>query len=87
MYTIEDMQRIFLNNGTSVVYTAVLNNGNERRNVEFSQSGSNVVAYEKETDLIHQLILPDGISRIDDLLNGHEVSFRISTEETAKYYL
>ena len=87
MYTIEDMQRHVLDNGTKVMYTAVLNNGNARRSVEFSQSGPNIVAYEKETDLIHHLNLPNGINGIEDLLNGHEVSFRISTEETAKHYL
>ena len=61
--------------------------GEERRFVEFSQSGPNIVAYEKETDLIHHLNLPEGINRIEDLLNGHEVAFRISIEETAKHYL
>ena len=87
MYTIEDMQCHHLNNGINVVYTAVLSNGEERRFVEFSQSGSNIVAYEKETDLIHHLNLPEGINRIEDLLNGHEVAFRISIEESAKHYL
>ena len=87
MYTIEDMRCHHLNNGINVVSPAVLSNGEERRFVEFSQSGPNIVAYEKETDLIHHLNLPEGINRIEDLLNGYEVAFRISTEETAKHYL
>ena len=85
-FIIEDMQCHVLDNGARVGYSATLKDGSNRMYVEFSQSGNNIVAYESATDLIHQLILPDGINKIEDLRTGHKVSIRVSAEETASHY-
>lgn len=86
MFTIENMKRHCLNSGAVVVYSAILRNNDTELHVELSQSGDNIVAYESETDLIHDLNVPEGVDKVEDLRNGDEVSIKHSIVETASIY-
>lgn len=80
------MKRHYLNSGAQIAYSAILRNNNSKLYVELSQSGDNIVAYESETDLIHHMNVPEGISKVEDLCDGDEVSIKHSAVETTSIY-